>query len=296
MAITTTPPDADAMNASSGVLAWAVTFSRRNPTFVAGAAILAVLAACAILAPLITAYDPIALNVLARLKPPSAAHLFGTDMMGRDTFTRVIYGSRVSLLVGLSVATLATAIGLVIGLAVGTSRLIDAVVMRVMDGLMAIPSVLLAIAFMALAGSSIRNIIIAITLPEIPRVSRLVRGIVISVREQPFVEAAVVAGCKKLPLLYRHMLPSTITPLIVQSTYISASAIISEAYLSFLGAGTPPEIPSWGNLVAEGRALFTVAPGAVLFPSVFLAVTVLAVNIVGDGLRDYLDPQMKRRM
>jgi peptide/nickel transport system permease protein len=184
----------------------------------------------------------------------------------------------------------------VIGLAVGTSRLIDAVGMRVMDGLMAIPSVLLAIAFMALAGSSIRNIIIAITLPEIPRVSRLVRGIVISVREQPFVEAAIVAGCKDLPLLYRHMLPSTITPLIVQSTYICAAAIISEAYLSFLGAGTPPEIPSWGNLVAEGRALFTVAPGAVLFPSIFLAVTVLAVNIVGDGLRDYLDPQMKRRM
>ncbi len=146
------------------------------------------------------------------------------------------------------------------------------------------------------AGSSIRNIIIAITLPEIPRVSRLVRGIVLSAREQPFVEAAVVAGCKNLPLLYRHILPSTITPLIVQSTYICAAAIISDAYLSFLGAGTPPEIPSWGNLVAEGRALFTIAPGAVLFPSIFLAVTVLAVNIVGDGLRDYLDPQMKRRM
>ncbi|MCF3935693.1 ABC transporter permease [Acuticoccus sp. M5D2P5] len=272
------------------------TFTRRNPTLVAGGVIISFLALLAIFAPLVTRYDPIALDVVNRLKAPSSEHLFGTDMMGRDLFSRVIYGSRVSLMVGLSVAAIATAIGLVIGLAAGLVRWVDVVVMRVMDGLMAIPSVLLAIAFMALAGSSIRNIIIAITIPEIPRVARLVRGIVMSVREQPFVEAAIAAGTKDIPLLRRHILPSTINPLIVQATYISASAIISEAYLSFLGAGTPPEIPSWGNIVAEGRALFTIAPGAVLFPSIFLALTVLAVNMLGDGLRDRLDPQMQRSL
>ena len=170
------------------------------------------------------------------------------------------------------------------------------VVVRIMDGLMAIPSVLLAIAFLALAGSSIRNIIIAITIPEIPRVTRLVRGIVMSVREQPFVEAAVAAGTRDGPLLRRHILPTTVTPLIVQATDIRASAIISEAYLGLLGAGVPPEIPAWGNIVAEGRALFTVAPWTVLFSSIFLALTVLAVNVVGDGLRDRLEPQMQRRM
>nr|WP_226582464.1 ABC transporter permease [Acuticoccus sediminis] len=280
--------------ATPNLLARGWTFTRRNPTLVVGGAILALLGAMAIFAPLITRYDPIALDVVNRLKGPTADHPFGTDMMGRDIFSRVIYGSRVSLMVGLSVAAVATAIGLAIGLAAGLVRWVDVVVMRVMDGLMAIPSVLLAIAFMALAGSSIRNIIIAITIPEIPRVSRLVRGIVMSVREQPFVEAAVAAGTKDLPLLTRHILPTTINPLIVQATYIAASSIISEAYLSFLGAGTPPEIPSWGNIVAEGRSLFTVAPGAVLFPSIFLAVTVLAVNIMGDGLRDRLDPQMQR--
>lgn len=269
-------------------------FVRYNPPLAFGISILTLLVVSALGAPFFTAYDPIALSVTDRLQPPSAEHPFGTDMMGRDIFSRTIYGGRVSLIVGISVAVAATCIGLVIGLAAGLLRWVDVVVMRVMDGLMAIPSVLLAIAFMALAGASIRNIIIAITIPEIPRVSRLIRGIVISVREQPFVEAAVAAGAKDLPLLRRHILPSTITPLIVQATYICASAIIAEAYLSFLGAGTPPEIPSWGNIVAEGRALFVVKPGMVLFPSIFLALTVLAVNIVGDGLRDRLDPQMQR--
>ncbi|HEX6143582.1 MAG TPA: ABC transporter permease [Geminicoccaceae bacterium] len=271
-------------------------FSRRHPTMVLGLVILAALVVCAFAAPLLTARDPIAIDVINRLKAPSGEHPFGTDMMGRSVFSRTIYGAQISLLVGLSVAFAATTIGLAFGLLAGFVRFVDVVVMRIMDGLMAIPSVLLAIAFMALAGSSIRNIIIAITIPEVPRVTRLVRGIVMSVREQPFVEAAVAIGTRDLRLLSRHILPTTITPLTVQATYISASAIISEAYLSFLGAGTPPEIPSWGNIVAEGRALFTVAPWTVLIPSVFLALTVLAVNIVGDGLRDHLDPKMARRM
>jgi peptide/nickel transport system permease protein len=274
----------------------ALTFSRRHPTLVGGLVILGALLFSALAAPLIAPRDPIALDVVNRLQAPSDEHAFGTDMMGRSVYSRVIYGAQVSLLVGFSVAFFATTIGLLVGLLSGFVKWVDVVVMRIMDGLMAIPSVLLAIAFMALAGSSIRNIIIAITIPEIPRVTRLVRGIVMSVREQPFVEAAVAAGTRDGPLLRRHILPTTVTPLIVQATYICASAIISEAYLSFLGAGVPPEIPSWGNIVAEGRALFTVAPWTVLFPSIFLALTVLAVNVVGDGLRDRLDPQMQRRM
>lgn len=271
-------------------------FVRRHPTLAVGLAIMGLLVLAAIAAPLITPKSPTALDVMNRLQSPSVAEPFGTDMMGRSVFSRVIYGAQVSLMVGLAVAAFATAIGLLVGLLAGFVRWVDVIVMRIMDGLMAIPSVLLAIAFMALAGSSIRNIIIAITLPEIPRVTRLVRGIVLSVREQPFVEAAVAAGTKDGVIIYRHVLPTTLTPLTVQATYICASAIISEAYLSFLGAGVPPEIPSWGNIVAEGRALFTVAPWTVLFPSIFLAVTVLAVNVVGDGLRDRLDPQMQRRM
>lgn len=271
-------------------------FVRRNPTLAVGLLVLGALVVCALAAPLLGLRDPIALDVINRLKAPSAANPFGTDMMGRSVLSRVVYGTQVSLLVGLSVAFFATLIGLVTGLVTGMVRWVDVIVMRIMDGLMAIPSVLLAIAFMALAGSNIRNIIIAITIPEIPRVTRLVRGIVLTVREQPFVEAAVAAGTRDSAVLRRHIFPTTVPPLIVQATYICAAAIISEAYLSFLGAGVPPEIPSWGNIVAEGRALFTVAPWTVLFPCIFLACTVLAVNVVGDGLRDRLDPQMQRRM
>ena len=275
-------------------LSYVTTFAAESPALVAGTLILVTLAVLSFGAPIFTRYDPVALNVTGRLAPAGGEHLLGTDMMGRDVFSRTLHGGRISLTVGLTVAVIASALGLAIGLAAGLVRWVDVVVMRVMDGLMAIPSVLLAIAFMALAGSSIRNIIIAITIPEVPRVARLIRGIVLSVREQPFVEAAIAAGTPGPALLRRHIVPSTLTPLIVQATYIAASAIISEAYLSFLGAGTPPEIPSWGNIVAEGRSLFLVNPGLVLYPSAFLALTVLAVNIVGDGLRDRLDPQMQR--
>lgn len=292
MAVVTAPPPVRRLSrlAAAGGFAW------RNPVLTVGLAILGALLFVAVFAPFLGLRDPIELDVVNRLQAPSAEHPFGTDMMGRSLLSRVIYGAQVSLMVGLSVAFFATALGLIMGLLAGFVRWVDVIVMRVMDGLMAIPSVLLAIAFMALAGSSIRNIIIAIVIPEIPRVTRLVRGIVMSVREQPFVEAAIASGTRDSVLLRRHIFPSTIPPLIVQATYICAAAIISEAYLSFLGAGVPPEIPSWGNIVAEGRALFTVAPWTVLIPSVLLALTVLAVNIVGDGLRDRLDPQMRRRM
>ncbi len=275
---------------------WLADFTARNPTVVFGGGLLAVVIVMAVIAPLITPSNPLSINPMMRLNAPSMEALFGTDMLGRDVYSRVVYGARISLMVGISVAVMATIIGLVIGLIAGYVRILDGIFMRIMDGLMAIPSILLAIALMALVGSSVRNVIIAITIPEIPRVVRLVRGMVLSLREQPFVEAAVAIGTPTHRIVFRHILPNTIAPLLVQATYICASAIIIEAYLSFLGAGTPPEVPSWGNIMAEGRQVFQLALWIVLFPGTLLAMTVLAINALGDGLRDMLDPQIARRM
>jgi peptide/nickel transport system permease protein len=269
---------------------------RRHPTAVIGGVLLLLILLMAIFAPLLTSIEPNALRPVRRLRWPSAEHWFGTDSIGRDIYSRVLYGARVSLLVGASVAVLSTLIGLTIGLLSGFHRAVDAIVMRIMDGVMSIPPILLAIALMALTKASIQNVIIAITIAEIPRVSRLVRGIVLSLREQPFVEAARAIGTRSWRIMLRHILPNTVAPLIVQATYICASAIITEAILSFLGAGTPPNIPSWGNIIAEGRTYFLVSAYIILIPGVFLSVTVLAVNLVGDGLRDVLDPRMARRM
>jgi peptide/nickel transport system permease protein len=269
---------------------------RRHPMVVAGSVLLLLMVAMAAFAPYLGTVDPQALSPIRRLRPPSAQYWFGTDMLGRDVYSRVVYGARISLVVGLSVAILSTAIGLGIGMVAGFSRPVDSVLMRVMDGLMSIPAVLLAIALMALTKASVENVIVAITIAEVPRVSRLVRGVVLSLREQPFVEAARATGTRAWKILLRHILPNTLAPLIVQGTYICASAIITEAILSFLGAGTPPNIPSWGNIMAEGRSLFQVAGYIILFPGLFLSVTVLAVNLVGDGLRDALDPRLARRM
>jgi len=269
---------------------------RRHPTVVVGGALLVLMVAMAVFAPYLGTVDPQALSPIRRLRPPSAQYWFGTDMLGRDVYSRVVFGARISLLVGLGVAFFSTAFGLAIGLVAGFNRSVDAVVMRIMDGLMAIPAVLLAIALMALTKASVENVILAVTVSEVPRVSRLVRGVVLSLREQPFVEAARATGTRGARIVMRHVLPNTIAPLIVQGTYICASAIITEAILSFLGAGTPPNIPSWGNIMAEGRSLFQVAAYIILFPGLFLSMTVLAVNLVGDGLRDALDPRLARRM
>ena len=270
-------------------------FIRRNSTLVAGSAILAVIAALALAAPLF-AGDAITMRPAQRLRPPSDAHWFGTDHLGRDVFARTVYGARVSLLVGVSVAVVSIALGLLIGLLSGYFRRVDAVVMRLMDGLMAIPAILLAIALVALNRAGILIVILAITIPEIPRVVRLVRAVVLGVREAPYVEAAIAGGTPTWKILGRHILPNTVAPLIVQATYIGASAILIEASLSFLGAGTPPEIPTWGNMIAQSRLFLSRAPWTIFCPGIALALVVLAVNLLGDGLRDRLDPRLARRM
>jgi peptide/nickel transport system permease protein len=277
-------------------VAWMSRILRRHPTMIAGGALLAAMVVASLLAPYVFTTDPRELNPVDRLRAPTGAHWFGTDMYGRDVYSRTIYGARISLVVGFSVSILSTGIGLVIGLVSGYSRALDAVIMRIMDGLMSIPAILLAIAMMALMSASVQNVIIAITIPEIPRVVRLVRALVLSLREQPFVEAASAMGAGFLRTMFRHIMPNTLAPLIVQGTYIMASAVIIEAYLSFLGAGTPPDIPSWGNIMAEGRTYVQIGFWIILFPGICLALTVLGINLMGDGLRDTLDPRIARRM
>jgi peptide/nickel transport system permease protein len=269
---------------------------RRHPTAIVGAAVLTMMILIAIFAPWLGTIDPQAVSPIRRLKPPSAEFWFGSDMLGRDVYSRVLYGARVSLIVGLAVALFSTLVGLAIGLVTGYIRWLDAIVMRIMDGLMAIPSVLLAIALMALTTASIQNVVLAITLAEVPRVVRLVRSLVLSLREQPYVEAAIAAGTTLPRILVRHILPNTVAPLLVQATYVCASAMITEAILSFIGAGTPPNIPSWGNIMAEARSLFQIAGYLILFPGICLSLTVLAVNLLGDGMRDALDPRLARRL
>lgn len=272
------------------------TFIRRHPTIALGGTLVTLMVLVAILAPYLWTVDPTALAPAKRTREPSAIYWFGTDMLGRDVYSRVLYGTRVSLMVGFSVAILAALIGMTIGLISGFVRGADAIIMRVMDGMMSIPPILLAIALMALTRGSVRNVIISITIAEIPRVSRLVRGVVLSLREQPYVEAAIASGTRVPMIIFRHILPNTLAPLTVQATFICASAMITEAILSFIGAGTPPIIPSWGNIMAEGRALWQVKPYIVFFPAIFLSLTVLSVNLLGDGLRDALDPRLAKRI
>lgn len=270
-------------------------FIRRHPTIIIGGLLLIAITLAAMLAPWI-ARDPIVFEPINRLKGPSAEFWLGTDALGRDVFARMVYGARISLIVGLSVAFITILGGSVIGLLAGYFKAFDAVVMRLMDGIMAIPAILLAIALVALLGSSVTVVIIAIAIPEIPRVTRLVRAVVLSVRDLPYVEAARSNGTRVGKLLRRHILPSTIAPLVVQATYICASAILTEAGLSFLGAGTPPEIPTWGNMIAGNRLYLQIAPWTIFAPGICLALVVLAVNLLGDGLRDRLDPRISRGM
>lgn len=274
-----------------------VEFVRRNPNLSLGLLMVAVIIFVAIFAPWIAAKDPAELNVVTgRLKPPSEEYWFGSDRFGRDVFARAIFGGRISLTVGITVAALAVFIGLMVGLLSGYVRQIDAWLMRIMDGLMAIPGLLLAIGFIALLPAGIETVIIALTIPEIPRVARLVRGVVVVTREITYVEAAVAAGAGTARVIFKHIMPNTFAPLIVQATFVCASAMLSEAALSFLGAGTPPEIPSWGTMMADGRSYLSSATWIILFPGLFLAATVLSVNLIGDGLRDLLDPRFAKEV
>ena len=271
-------------------------FIYRHPTIAIGGVLLALILAIAVFAPYLFTVDPTQIAPAKRTRAPSALYWFGTDMLGRDIYSRTLFGARVSLEVGFAVAAVSSIIGMFIGVCAGFIRLLDSIVMRVMDGLMSIPSILLAIALMALIGASVQNVVIAISIAEIPRVARLVRGVVLSLREQAYVEAAIASGTNIPKIIFKHILPNTMAPIIVQATSICASAMLAEATLSFIGAGTPPTIPSWGNIMAEGRALWQVKPYIVFFPAVFLSITVLAVNLLGDGLRDALDPRLAKRI
>ncbi|MBN9515398.1 MAG: ABC transporter permease, partial [Alphaproteobacteria bacterium] len=278
----------------------------RNPNVIFGGVILLAMVLIALLAPFLGTVDPTRIDPAARNKKPGTeitmrlddgttvkrVAIMGTDSLGRDVYSRVLYGTRVSLAVGISVALAAVAIGVVIGLVSGYVRWADGIIMRIMDGLMAIPGILLAIALVSIWRAGLITVVFAIVVPDVPRVVRLVRSIVLTVREEPYVEGAISVGTPTWTLMFRHILPNTIAPLIVQGTFLAAAAILTEAALSFLGIGIPPEIPSWGNIMAEGRTLFRVFPHNILYPGIFLALTVLAINIMGDGLRDTLDPKM----
>lgn len=271
-----------------------IGLASRHPTAVVGGSLLLVIVLFALCTP--WSIDPAAVAPARRTRLPSELNWFGTDMLGRDIYSRVVYGARVSLIVGFSVALFSSLFGLAIGLTSGFIRWSDGVIMRAMDGLMSIPPILLAVALMALNRGSVGNVVLAISIAEIPRVARLVRSVVLSLREQPYVDGAISAGTRTPMIILRHILPNTLAPLMVQATYICASAMITEAILSFIGAGTPPTIPSWGNIMAEGRALWQVKPYIVFFPAIFLSITVLAVNLLGDGLRDALDPRMAKSL
>jgi len=270
-------------------------FLTATPIIAAATVCLVLVVASAVLAPLLSPHDPLLLAPAQRLKPASAQFLLGTDGYGRDLLSRILYGGRISLLIGVGAAVLSISVGLAIGLMSGFFKWLDAIIMRVMDGLMAIPSILLAIAVVSLSGASLMTVLIAITIPEIPRVARLVRSVVLSAREEPYVEAAISLGSSLPKIMLRHLMPNTIAPLIVQGTYVCASAILTEAILSFLGAGISPETPTWVNIMAEGRAYFQIKPSLIFWPGLMLSIAILSVNLIGDAARDALDPRMKQR-
>lgn len=269
---------------------------RKYPNLYFGAILLVVIALVSLAAPWLATHDIVAINPLKRLKPPSETHFFGTDALGRDVFSRAVWGGRVSLVVALSVAALTTAVGMVLGLLAGFVRWADAIIMRIMDGMMAIPDILLAIALVAIVRPSLTTVIVAITVPQIPRMVRLVRSLALTLREQLFVEAAHAIGTPLGVILRRHVVPNTLAPVVVQATFIAASAVLTEAVLSFLGVGVPAQIPSWGNMIADGRNVVALAPHIIFFPGILLALTVLSINSIGDGLRDLLDPRLANQL
>lgn len=266
---------------------------RRHPSVAFGGIILLCFAVLAIAAPWLGTVDPASMSPAMRNRAPSGQHWFGTDSFGRDLYSRVIYGTRISLMVGVCVAIAASVAGIAIGLLAGYVQRLEDPLMRLMDAIISIPAILLAIALMTLIGGSVMNVIIALTITEIPTVARLVRAGVVSLRQRPYVEAALTGGTPEWKIVLRHILPNTMTPVIIAGTFICATAMVGESILSFIGAGTPSSIPSWGNIISEGRTLWQVKPHIVFFPAAFLSLCILAVNIMGDGLRDMLDPRAR---
>jgi peptide/nickel transport system permease protein len=308
----TQQPDFTALSVESASIVTQLTAwqrVRKSTSVRIGGLALLLLVAIALLAPWLGTVDPSLFDPGSRdllpgkfgeittLEGETLKHRFimGSDSFGRDIYSRVIYGTQVSLIVGLFTAVVALLFGITFGLVAGFLRWLDGPMMRVMDGVMAIPAILIAIALVAMWKGSLLTVVVAIAIPEIPRVTRLVRSLVLSIREEPYVEAAISLGTPTWLIMLRHILPNCVAPLVVQGTFICASGILTEAILSFLGVGLPPDIPTWGNVMAEGRAQFNEYPHNIFFPGIFLAVTVLAVNILGDGLRDTLDPKMAKR-
>lgn len=266
----------------------------RHRSGVVGAVIVLLVGLVALAAPLLSPRDPLFLDPGARLSQPGGAYVLGTDNFGRDTYSRVLYGARVSLQVGFGVATGTIIFGTLIGLVAGYFKKVDGILMRVMDGLMAFPGVILALAIMAARGPSVANVIFALTVVDTPRLARVVRSVVLTVRELQYIEAAHTIGVSTPRILLRHILPNCMAILIVQGTFVFAQAVLGEAGLSFLGVGTPPEIPSWGNMLGEARAYLASAPWTMLAPGAALMVAVLGLNLLGDGIRDLLDPRLRR--
>lgn len=266
-----------------------------SPLVLLATLILIAVVVLSVFSPWLAPHDPSRLTPSLRLRPPDATYWLGTDAYGRDLFSRIMVGGQMSLAIGVTASVVAVAVGLVLGLVAGYVRWLDGILMRMVDGMMAIPNILLAIAIVTLWGAGFGTVLFAITLPEVPRVVRLVRSVVLSAREEPYVEAAIAAGSSTFLIMRRHLLPNTIAPLIVQGTYICASAILVEAILSFLGAGINPETPTWGNIMAEGRLLFQINPGIILWPGLVVSVTILSINLLGDAVRDALDPRMAKR-
>lgn len=273
----------------------ALGFLVSTPIILGATVCLLLVVASAVFAPWLSPHNPMEMAPALRLKPPGADFPLGTDAFGRDLLSRTLYGGRISLLIGIGAAVISIVIGLAIGLVSGFFRWADAIIMRIMDGLMAIPAILLAIAVVALSGASLQTVLVAIVIPEVPRVVRLVRSVVLTAREEPYVEAAIAMGTSLPKILWRHLMPNTIAPLIVQGTYVCASAILTEAILSFLGAGISPETPTWGNIMAEGRTVFMIKPSLIFVPGVVLSIAILSINLIGDAARDALDPRMKQR-
>ena len=273
----------------------ALRTARKQPTGAAGAVVIFLIVVLGLAAPLLNTIDPYQLEVVNRLKAPSSDYWFGTDHLGRDVYSRAVYGARISLLVGFSVAAFAVGAGTVFGMVAGYSRRLDTVIMRVMDALMAIPTILLAITFVAVLGASIQNVIIALGIAGVPGTTRVARSTVLSLRDQPFVDAARAVGASPRRILFVHIFPNIVSPLIVMGTFVCAAAILAEAYLSFLGAGTPPATPSWGNVMAESRDFIHLAIWTIFFPGLILAIFVTSMNVAGDSLRDLLDPRLRRQ-